>query len=54
MAWRWIIFGMLVATSLLFNAGIDEVDKDYGKVMCQVAFCLVTTIVGVLIVTETI
>lgn len=50
MAWRWVIFGALVAASLLFNAGIDEIDKDYGKGMCQVAFSLVTTIVGIMIV----
>lgn len=50
MVWRWVIFGVLVAASLLFSAGIDEVDKDYGKGMCQVAFCLVTTIVGIMIV----
>lgn len=54
MAWRLVVFGVLVAASLLFNAGIDEIDKDYGKGMCQVAFCLVTTIVGTLIMTETI
>lgn len=54
MAWRWVIFGVLIAASLLFNAGIDEVDKDYGKGMCQVAFALVTLIVGILIATETI
>lgn len=54
MAWRWVVFGVLVIASLLFNAGIDEVNKDYGKGMCQVAFSLVTLIVGMLIMTETI
>ena len=54
MAWRWVIFGVLIAASLLFNAGIDGVDKGYGKGMCQVAFSLVTLIVGILIATETI
>lgn len=54
MAWRWVVFGVLIAASLLFNAGMDEIDKDYGKGMCQVAFCLVTLIVGIMIATETI
>lgn len=54
MAWRWVIFGVLIAASLLFTSGIDEIDKDYGKRMCQVAFSLVTLIVGILIATETI
>lgn len=54
MAWRWVIFGVLIAASLLFNAGMDEMDKDYGKGMCQVAFGLITLIVGIMIVTETI
>lgn len=50
MVWRWILFSICLASSLIFQIGLDIKDEDIKQCLVGTAFSIIAVILALVIV----